>query len=95
MQERNSIDQIVCAARDRHVGIDAVIAAATRSILQDPFLREATVKRMMAEIVIGKRKWDEPPLAQMISDYSKAKAYLAERKEAGKRIDPTNFRWSI
>ena len=98
MQERNSIDQIVCAARHGELALDAAVAAVTGEVLRDPDLRETVVKLMIAQIMMNKWEWDEPPLAKMIADLNEIKAWLAERKEAGKRIDTDNaevtFRWA-
>jgi hypothetical protein len=95
MVKQNPVDQIVDAALDVKVSIDAAIADATRVLLDDPLLREAAVKRMIAEIMMRKWEWDDPPLAQIVSDHHKRKTRVEERIQAGKRIDPTRFRWSI
>ena len=92
MQERNSIDRIVYAARDGELSIDAAIAAVTGEILADPFLREAAVKRMFAQIMTGKWEWDEPPLAEMISDAIKSWLGWQNGRRPGSELIPTMLR---
>lgn len=90
MQKQNFIDRIAYAARDGELTLDAAIAAATDVILGDSCLREATVKRMLAAILTGKWECEEPSLDKIVSDHNRTMVWLAERKEAAKRIDPDN-----
>jgi len=90
MQKQNFVDRMAYALRDGELSIDTAVACAAGALLKDPYLREATVKRVIAAILTGKWQCEEPSLDKLVSGHNETMAWLAERKEAAKRIDPDN-----